>query len=148
MLHSMSIWEFYLGNWVIFESKRKFRQHGIREEPKTRKASRIQHRRERWLWFLTCKISNKDLVIWMLLRPLYEHTDKMKDTLIYSSHLGNPKISYSRSEVLSVSHRPLSRSVINFGSLSAKGRVIDYHSDNRPRKCSSVMDIWIYNAPC
>lgn len=65
----------------------------------------------------------------------------MKDTLIYSSHLGNPKISYSISEVLSVSHRPLSRSVINFGSLSTKGHVIDYHSDNRPRKCSSVMDI-------
>lgn len=80
-------------------------------------------------------------MIWMFLRPLYEHTDKMKDTLIYSSHLGNPKISYSISEVLSVSHRPLSRSVINFGSLSAKGHVIDYHSDNRPRKCSSAMDI-------
>lgn len=71
----------------------------------------------------------------------------MKDILIYSSHLENPKISYSTSEVLNVSHRPLSRSVINFGSLSAKGRVIDYHPDNRPGKCSSAMDIWAYNAP-
>lgn len=135
MLHSLSICKLYLWNWVIYENKGKCMQHGIREQPNIRKASRIQHRKERWLWFLTCKISNKDLVIWMLLRPLYEHTDKMKDTLIYSPHLGNPKISYSISEVLSVSHRPLSRSVINFGSLSAKGHVIDNHSDNRPRKC-------------
>lgn len=86
--------------------------------------------------------------MWILLRPLYENTDKMKDTLIYGSHLENPKISYSISEVLSVSHRPLSRSVINFGSLSAKGHMIDYRPDNRPGKCSSVMVIWVYNAPC
>jgi len=72
----------------------------------------------------------------------------MKDTLMYSSHLENPKISYSLSEVLSVSHRPLSRSVINFGSLSAKGHVIDYHPDNRSGKCSSVLAIWLYNDPC
>lgn len=96
--------------------------------------------------FLTCMISNKDLVVWMFLRLLYENTNKMKDTLIYSSHLENPKISCSISEVLSVSHRPLSRSVINFPSLSAKGHVMDYHPDNR--KGSSVRDICAYNAPC
>lgn len=147
MLHNLSIWKLYLGYGEIYEHKRKCMQHGIREWPMTTKVSSIQHRKERWLWFLTCKTSNKDLVIWMLLRPLYENTDKMKDTLIYSSHLENPKISYSISEVLSVSHRPLSRSVINFGSLSAKGHVIDYHPDNRPGKRSSVTDIWVYNAP-
>lgn len=120
MLHSLCIWKLYVRNWEIYEHKRKCMQHGIREQPMARKDSRIQHRKERWLWFLTCKISNKDLVIWMLLKTLYENTDIMKDTLIYSSHLENPKIRYSISKVLSVSHRPLSRSVINFGSWGQK----------------------------
>lgn len=75
------------------------------------------------------------------MRLLYENMDKMKHTLIYSSHLENPKISYSISEVLSVSHRPLSMSVINFASLSAKGHVMDYHPDNRPTKAALS---WIY----
>lgn len=93
--------------------------------------------------FLTCMISNKDLVVRMLLRLLYENTSKMKDTLIYSSHLENPRISCSISEVLSVSHRPLSRSVINFASLSAKGHVMDYHPDNRPGK-AALSGIYAY----
>lgn len=77
------------GHTVLDAQRRPW---GIREEAENRKAARIQHRKAKRLWFLTC---SKDLVIWVLLRLLYKSMDKMKDNLIYSSHLENPKISYS-----------------------------------------------------